>query len=182
MSYINYIKNNKSGFTLIELMVAVSIFIIIMTISMGSIINIFNANRKAKSLKTVLGNLNLAVESMSREMRFGKNYHCGSGTVTLPQNCAGGGTLMSFLSSDDEQVTYRLNGTAIEKDIDSAGYVRVTAPEMMIDDLTFYTLGAGLGNTLQPKVFIKIRSHAGSGNSQTNFTLQTLASQRGLDI
>ena len=173
----------KKGFTLIELMVAVSIFIIIMTISMGSIIGIFDASRKSRSLKTVLNNLNLAVESMSKEMRFGDNYHCGvSCTITLPKNCSNGDTLMSFLSSDDEQVTYRLNGTTIEKKVDAEIYLPLTGSEIVIDDLTFYTLGSGVGDSLQPKVLIIIRSHSGTGKGRTDFTLQTLVSQRALDI
>ena len=169
------------GFTLIELMTAVSIFIIVMTISTGSIISVFDANRKSRSLKTVLNNLNLAVESMSKEMRFGKNYHCGPGTVTVPQNCPSGDTLMSFLSSDGVQITYRLNGTTIEKQIESEGYIAVTAPEIIINDLTFFALGAGTGNSFQPKVIVRIRSHAGAGKSRSDFTLQTLISQRTLD-
>ena len=174
----------KNGFTLIELMVAMSIFIIIMMISMGSIIGIFDANRKSRSLKTVLNNLNLAVESMSKEMRFGKNYHCGSGTITVPQNCPSGDTLMSFLSSDDLQITYRLNGTTIEKKTEDEIYLPVTGQEIIIDDLTFFTLGAGIENApqLQPKVIIKIKSHSGTGKGQTDFTLQTLVSQRNFDI
>ncbi len=172
----------KKGFTLVELMTAISIFAIIMTISMGSIISVFDAHRKSRSLKMVMSNLNLAVESMSKEMRFGKNYHCGSGTVTVPQNCSSGGTLMSFLSNDGLQITYRLNGQAIEKQVGSSAFIAVTASELFVDDLTFYTLGAGTGNTLQPKVLIRIRSHAGAGKSRSDFTLQTLISQRALDI
>src|SRR3989344_2766515 len=93
------ITKMKRGFTFIELMVAVSIFIVVMTISMGSIINVFDANRKSRSLKTVLNNLNLAVESMSKEMRFGRNYHCSSGTVTIPQNCNDNSCQSAFLST-----------------------------------------------------------------------------------
>jgi len=173
---------STGGFTLIELMVAVSIFIIVMTISMGSIIGVFDANRKSRSLTTVLNNLNLAVESMSKEMLFGKNYHCGSGTVTVPQNCPTGDNLMSFLSSDNIQITYRFNNQSIEKRVNSGDFIAVTAPEIVIDDLVFYTLGAGTSDTLQPKVVIKIQSHAGTGAGQTDFTLQTLVSQRTLDI
>ena len=173
----------KKGFTLIELMVAISIFIIIMTISMGSIVNVIDANRKSRSLKTALNNLNLAVESISKEMRFGKNYHCGSsGVVTTPQNCSGGDTFISFLSSDNIQITYRLNNQAIEKKLGNGDYIAVTAPEIVIDNLTFYTLGAGTSDTLQPKIIIKIQSHAGTSKSQSNFTLQTLVSQRVFDI
>ena len=163
-------------------MVAISIFIIVMTVSMGAILNVFDANRKSRSLKTVLNNLNLAVESMSKEMRFGKNYHCGSGTLTVPQNCSGGDTLMSFLSSDDIQITYQFNSQSIEKRVGSGDFIAVTAPEIVIDDLTFYTLGAGTGDTLHPKVLIKIKSHSGVNKGLSNFVLETLVSQRTLDI
>jgi prepilin-type N-terminal cleavage/methylation domain-containing protein len=175
-------KSTTDGFTLIELMVAVSIFIIVMTISMGSIIGVFDANRKSRSLTTVLNNLNLAVESMSKEMLFGKNYHCGSGTITEPQNCPSGDDFISFLSSDNIQITYRLNNQSIEKRLDSGDFISVTAPEIIIDDLIFYTLGAGTSDNLQPKVIIKIQSHAGTMEGRTDFTLQTLVSQRALDI
>jgi len=180
----------KKGFILIELIVSVSIFIVVMTISMGAIVGVFEANRKSRSLKTVLNNLNLAVESMSKEMRFGRNYHterpptCPTGDLTVPQNCPSGGTLMSFLSSEGVQITYRLTGATIEKQIGTgADFIAVTAPEIVIDDLTFYTLGAGTGDFLQPKIIMKIQSHAGTtGKGRTDFTLQTLVSQRVLDI
>ena len=172
----------RKGFTLIELMVAISIFIVVMTISMGSILGIFDANRKSRSLKTVLNNLNLSIESMSKEMRFGTNYHCGSGNVEVPQNCPSGETLISFLSSDNVQITYRLNNQVIEKKTGNDPYIAITAPEIVIDDLVFYALGAGTGDTLQPKVLIKIQSHSGTDKSRSNFTLETLVSQRAFDI
>ena len=115
-------------------------------------------------------------------MRFGKNYHCGSGTLTVPQNCSGGDTLMSFLSSDDIQITYQFNSQSIEKRVGSGDFIAVTAPEIVIDDLTFYTLGAGTGDTLHPKVLIKIKSHSGVNKGLSNFVLETLVSQRTLDI
>jgi prepilin-type N-terminal cleavage/methylation domain-containing protein len=184
-SNLSITGTQHKGFTLIELMVALSIFIIIMVVSMNSILGIFDANRKSRSLKTVLNNLNLAVESMSREMRYGKNYHCGTGTVTEPQNCPSGGTILSFLSSDNVQITYQFVGTAIQKQVGSGAWSNVTAPEIVIDNLIFYTLGAGIAginSTLQPKVIIKIQSHAGSERGQSNFTLETMVSQRVLDI
>ncbi|MCR4279519.1 MAG: prepilin-type N-terminal cleavage/methylation domain-containing protein [Candidatus Zambryskibacteria bacterium] len=174
-------RDKTKGFTLIELLTAVSIFAVVMTISMGSILGVFEANRKARSLKTVMNNLNLAIESLSKEMRFGENYHCGNGPVTNPQNCPSGGTLVSFLSSDDIQITYRLNNQSIEKSVDGGSYIPVTAPELVVDDLVFYVLGADTDNTLQPKVIVKVKSHSGTGRSRTDFTLQTLVSQRELD-
>lgn len=176
--------DGKKGFTLIELMVAVSIFIIVVAISMGSILGAFDSNRKSRSLKTVLNNLNLAVESMSKEVRFGTDYHCGSGSVAVPQNCPGGDNILGFLSSDNEYIVYRLTGQTIEKRTGffPPTFVPITAPEVSIDDLTFYVLGVGTGDTLQPKVIMKITGHAGAGRGRSDFILQTLVSQRSLDI
>jgi len=174
-------RNLESGFTLIELMTALSIFTVIMTVSMGSILGIFDANRKSRSQRSVMTNLNLVLESMSKEMRYGRNYHCGSGSIEIPQNCASGGSLIGFLSSENEQYIYRLNGTAIERKVAGGNYIALTSPEVFIDDLIFYTLGAGTGNTLQPKVIIKVKGHAGSGDDRSDFVLQTLVSQRTLE-
>lgn len=177
----NFRNKSTAGFTLIELMTALSVFIIVMTISMGSILGIFDANRKSRSMKTVMNNLNLAMENMSKEMRYGRNYHCGSGQITDPQNCSSGDTLVSFLSSDDVQVTYRLAGSTIEKRSGNESYIPVTAPEVVIDDLDFYVLGAGTGNSLHPKVVIKVSGHAGEGRGRSDFVIQTLVSQRALE-
>jgi prepilin-type N-terminal cleavage/methylation domain-containing protein len=177
-----FFKNQK-GFTLIELMTAVSIFAIVMTISLGSIVGVFDANRKSRAMKSVMSNLNLAVESMSKEMRFGKNYHCGTtGQETSPQNCSSGATYLSFLDNGGEQVVYRLNNQAIEKNIQNRGFIAITAPEVVVDNLVFYTLGAGTGNTLQPRILMIVKAHSGTGPERSDLVLQTLVSQRAIDI
>ena len=176
----------NKGFTLIEIMTALAVFLIVMTISMGSIVGIFDINRKSQSLKIVMSNLNLSIESMAREMRFSKRYHCGAlGDLASPNNCPAGDSAMSFLTNENKQFLYRLNGTRIEKSEDGGlSFIPVTAPEITIEDLEFFVLGAGAAptNTLQPKVFIKIKGYAGTKeSSRTDFVLQTLVSQRELD-
>jgi prepilin-type N-terminal cleavage/methylation domain-containing protein len=173
--------NPKSGFTLIELLTSIAIFSIVMVVSLGSITGVFDANRKSRSLKAVINNLNLAMETMSKEMRFGSQYHCGDTDLSLPKNCPEGGTMMAFLSSEGEQITYRLAGNTLEKKIASGAFTAVTAPELILDELTFYTLGAGTTNTLQPKVLIKLRGHSGGTKGRTDLVLQTLVSQRLVD-
>jgi prepilin-type N-terminal cleavage/methylation domain-containing protein len=179
------IRNSSQGFTLIEIMTAVSIFLVVMTISMGSLVSIYDANRRSQSLRSLMGNLNLAVESMVKEIRFGNNYHCGTGgTLTSPSNCPSGDNFFSFLSSETKQTIYRLSGTSIEKSVGGGPYIAVTAPEIIIEDLRFYTVGAGTSGgdaALQPKVLVKIKGYAGTGKARSDFTLQTLVSQRSLD-
>ncbi|MEX2010250.1 MAG: type II secretion system protein [Parcubacteria group bacterium] len=181
-------KNLKknSGFTLLEIMVSLSIFMVVMTISMGAILNVYDANRKSRAESAVMGNLNLAVETMTREMRFGRNYHCGStGVLTNPQNCASGGNYMSFLSSEGVQIIYRQSGTLIEKSTSGGAFLAVTAPEVRVESLEFFVLGSTIeatGSEQQPRVLIKIKGNAGEkAIARSEFALQTLVSQRRLD-
>ena len=184
-------RSTAKGFTLIEIMTSVAIFAVVMVISMGSILSVLQANRKSESLKAVMDNLNLSVESMSREMRFGLNYNGGLvGDIHTPHNCSVGCDSVAFLANDGHtEIVYRsLPGSGnIEKSTDAgATFVPVTAPEITIEDLKFYVLGALPSSEevtpLQPKVLIKIKGSAGvKATEKTDFTVETLVSQRILD-
>lgn len=178
-------KKLNKGFTIIELIVAITVFITVMTIAMGAIFSTFNSNTKAKNMKTALSNLNIALESMSREIRFGRIYHCGStGTLTVPQNCPTGSSFFTFLSSGGDQIAYRLTGTTIEKQDGASGsWIVVTGSEITIESLTFYTLGAIAADTFQPKTVIIVRGRVGATGAKgtTRFAIQTLVSQRAVD-
>ena len=79
MSLIKNTKKEKftTGFTLIEMMVAVSIFAIVVMISMTAILSIVDSNRKAQSLKSVMNNLNFALETMTRSIKTGHGLQVG---------------------------------------------------------------------------------------------------------
>ncbi len=192
---INKKRIMNRGFTLIEIMTAVSIFAVVTTISMGSILTIFDVNRKAESVKTVMDNLNLAIESMAREMRFGTNYVCGhsspivggAGSMPAPNDCPPGASSVAFLANGNVNgIVYRQNGATIEKSLGGNGFVPVTASEIVIEDLDFYVIGSrpssAEGTPQQPKVLIRIRGEAGTKEgTKSEFTMQTLVSQRKLD-
>ncbi len=173
------------GFTLVELLVALSLFMVVMTIAMGSVLSIFDDNRKTQSESAVMNNLNLAVESMAREIRFGTNYHCDSiGVLTEPLNCGSGDSYMAFLSSDGEEIVYKQLGSAIMKSTDGgATFIAITAPEVSVEALTFYVLGAQPPpDGGQPRVVLTIKGHSGEkADTRTAFSLQTLVSQRHID-
>lgn len=171
--------NNKYGFSLIEMLVAVALFTIVMLIGAGSLLSLVDANRKAQALNSVINNLNFALESMSRNLRVGTNYNC-DGIV----DCPSGGTSLSFTSSEGENMVYRYDSSAklIERSKDGGTYITITAPEVTIDEFAFVVEGASPTDNLQPKIIIKIRGTAGVKKKvKTNFNLQTTVSQRILD-
>jgi prepilin-type N-terminal cleavage/methylation domain-containing protein len=178
----------KGGFTLIEMIIAVSLFVVVMVISMGALLSMIDANRKAQALRTVMDNLNFAVENVTREMRVGFDYHCGLfGNFDDPRDCPlGGDTIIAFKDSEGELMVFRFENGRIEKSVDSgATYLGITAPEIVIDmdNSRFYVLGSQSNDTLQPKVVMVVRGTAGlTEKVRTTFNLQTTASQRLLDI
>jgi len=174
------------GFTLIEMIVAVALFVVVMVSSIGALLSMVDANRKAQALRTVMDNLNFAVENVTREMRVGVDYHCGSiGDLNTPRDCTtDGDTFIAFKDSDNELVIFRLNSGSIEKsDNGGVSYLGITAPEITINDFRFFVRGSQNTDALQPKVLMIIHGTAGVNEKvRTTFNLQTTASQRVLDI
>jgi prepilin-type N-terminal cleavage/methylation domain-containing protein len=62
---------SKSGFTLVELLIAVGLFVIIISIAVGGFINALRTQREVSSLIATQSNVSLALEQMTREIRTG---------------------------------------------------------------------------------------------------------------
>jgi prepilin-type N-terminal cleavage/methylation domain-containing protein len=174
------IYNRSSGFTLIEMIVAVSIFTIVVFISIGSLLSISDANKKSNSLRTVMDNLNFAMENMSRSIRTGDNYLCnGVG------NCPSGKDNFTFTDQNGVSVKYSFvetNGLGMIN-ISKAGGppLRITSPDVDIDKLSFFVIGVGPNNG-QPRVVISIIGVAGiKVKLKSKFSIQTTVSQRAID-
>jgi prepilin-type N-terminal cleavage/methylation domain-containing protein len=181
----------KKGFTLIELLVSVAIFSVVMVIAMGALLSISAAERKAETLKTVMDNLNLSMESMTRSIRTGYNYHCGIGG-SGPQDCSSGQSYLTLTAVDGSTIAYCLNGGVIRRQTvigsastncsDTTVFLAMTAPEIVVNNLTFYVKGAPLADSTQPKVTITLTGYVNvSGTASSTFTLQTSVTQRIYD-
>lgn len=177
----------KKGFTLVELLIAVSLFVVVAIISIGAILSVFDANKKAQSSKTVMDNLNLAIENMARTVRFGNNYYCGiSSNLSSVNNCPSGGNSIS-VTFEGDRIIYSWNGTEndpIRKSEDGGlNYTNITAPEAKIEHLRFYVFGTTIPDDNQPYIIAVIRGRVGNkSTNQTIFSIETSMSQRTLDI
>ena len=176
----------SSGFTLVEMIVAVALFAVVMLVSVGALLALVNANRKAQALQSVMNNLNITLDGMVRSVRMGSNYQCDSGT-----DCPNGGKAISFKPFDTSQPRWIYNFNSqthrLEKSVSGtvAGLGPITAPEVSIEDMKFYVVGTDRGtDTVQPKVVIVIKGSAGAEGSKarTTFHIQATAVQRVLDI
>lgn len=181
-----YKNNQKNGFLLLEILVAVSIFLVVVSISLGSIINLLDSSRRVRGNKDAMDNLNNSIEYMTRTIRFGSNYHCSllpSAVLTLPQNCPSGASLLAVLFKG-QTVVYRLNAGRIEiSENGGVSYRVLTAQNVIIDKLEFRVFGTDKTDTIQPYVFIVIAGRVNNDSlGQSKFDIQTMMSQRKLDL
>lgn len=190
---------DSRGFSLVEMVVAVALFAVIMLVAIGALLALVDANRKARTLESVMNNLNISLDSMIRAVRMGTNYNCGSTLIPNPStgaDCETGATLLSFApyGSDETQQAER---TVYSFEVDAAGAGRlyrsqdggdnsipITAQEIDIDEVTFYAIGTKPGDVTQPKVVVVVKGTAGGENlkTRTTFYIQATAVQRSLDI
>ena len=160
--------NKNLGLTLIELIVAVGVFGLVISIGFGVFGLALTSQRRIIALKNVEDNTRFAVELMAREIRTGRNFSGGIG-------------LLSFINAKDESIIYRLNGSVIEKSSDEgASYLPVTGPETAINYLNFYLAGQAEGDGLQPRITVIVGATSMVHNQSANLKIQTTISGRFL--
>ncbi|MFM2381952.1 MAG: hypothetical protein RLZZ76_719 [Candidatus Parcubacteria bacterium] len=190
------------GFSLIEVLVSLSIFAIVITIAIGALLSLIGANARVQNTQAVMTNISYALDSMTREIRTGTDFFCGpdaslpvTGNVT--RNCPNGGnafsfneggvSLTEFTSNNSRRIGYRLFDNTIERRLGNGPWETVTAPEITIDALRYIVTGAkrGDGDSYEsPTVTIYVEGSTGDTNddSYAGFNIQTTVVQQLLDI
>jgi type II secretory pathway pseudopilin PulG len=201
----NYkIKNCQGGFTIIETMIATSLFLVIIMTGIVSLLNANLVHQKSQDMRGEMDNLSFVLEDISRNLRTGSKYYCIIGADSLSnvnttksspngQNCWG----LAFESSsgdknnpNDQWVYYIDNNGAIWKSTqgpytDPTNFIQLTPSMVKIDSISgFSVLGAEppSGDQQQPFVTIRLVGSITSKNAVTSFSLETSVSQRLVDI
>jgi len=188
-------KKEIAGFTIIEMMIAISLFLIIITIGMGSLLNANLIHRKSQDMRSIMDNLSFIMEDMSRNLRTGYDYHCiddnNFSTIDSPKSCSEGGGGIAFKSSPlgEKWVYYISSDGKIFRATQppyspgsGSAYVELSSKGMKISSGTFTVIGAESSDAQQPLVTIRLAGDITYKNTSTPFSLQTSVSQRLIDI
>lgn len=193
-------NTNQKGFTLVELLVSLSLFIVIVIALVGSLYTVNDASRKVQAMRTVMDNLNFAIESMSRTIRTADHItlSCINGT----ENCwidSDGATLMNMDSTlgAAEHIEYRVHKDPVTSrgsiakrvtPLDDNGdlimaqrgdWQDITSSEIDIEKAAFYIKGGATTDMMQPMVLVQMEGVATvKGTLTIPFSVQTLLSQR----
>jgi prepilin-type N-terminal cleavage/methylation domain-containing protein len=176
-----YITNmaKQKGFTLIELLVSIALFSIVMTIALGAIITIADSNKKARSLMSVMNNLNFAVDNISRSFSTGFIQ----GTNNNSNNCFSTNEVIysgAFGSTREVEYCWDENEKTLTKDVDGSA-VPITSPDVIIEYAEFRIFGESTGE--QPLLVIVLEGEVKiTDEIRSKFTINTSVAQRKLNI
>ncbi len=177
-------KQKKNfGFTLVEMLVAITLFSIVSTIAFTALYSIMQANSKAKTTKLVVNNLNMAMELMTREIRMGREYCAGEGSPCNDDDVNN----ITFKNKDGCEVEYRYDNTnqTVRRIIKTSpgctgSNNNIMGENIIVTKLSFSVRGAGTGDNNQPRVFLLLKGETKRDDIDTIFDIQTTISQRTL--
>lgn len=198
--------SRERGYTIIETMISISLFLIIIMSGLGALLNANMLHKKSQNMRSIIDSLNFVMEDMSKNIRTGSSYHCfvlgdtiptfPLGAIASPKSCAGGnGWGIAFeyqygsrLDISDQWVYY-IDGGKIFKTTGGpyleSNFVQMTPDEIVVDpNSSFTVVGAEPppGDEQQPMVIIRLIGEITFKNVTTPFSLQTSVSQRTVDI
>ncbi|HPS21214.1 MAG TPA: prepilin-type N-terminal cleavage/methylation domain-containing protein [Candidatus Paceibacterota bacterium] len=64
------------GFTIIEMMIAIAIFLVVVVFGMQSLLNANFVQKKSQSMRSLYDSLTFALDDMSKNIRVGSSYFC----------------------------------------------------------------------------------------------------------
>jgi prepilin-type N-terminal cleavage/methylation domain-containing protein len=186
------VKNR--GFTLVEIMVAISIFAIVAVITVGALITLNTINKQAQAIKLAMDNLNFAVDSMTFQMKQGWLFECrdlSGPTVSLSEgfgswDCPSGENGIVFTSpkfttssSPAKRVAYKFESGKIYScsgpEGGSCDFTQITNGDLGIEALTFIVTNSDAGSQLAN---ISLYGTARVGQQTQGFAIQTSVAER----
>lgn len=201
----------RDGFTLVELLVAIAVFAIVVTIASSGFINALRTQRQVSSLISTESNVTLVLEQMAREERTGYLFCHELGSsgpnndVTASDYCGctigdsgyseGGGTDLpvwtckglNYYTAQGSEVNYSLqNGALMKSDslASDTAPLAITGNDVSIKNLSFTLFGNLEGDHWTPRITISIGAAPSSSDpavSNDVLQFQTTVSAREID-
>jgi len=135
-----------------------TVFLVVVSIASGVFMQALRTQRNITNLSESLNNISLALERMSREMRFAFGF-----PQTIDSN------QITFINASGRTVTYKLNGKVIERHLLGEGAEAITAEDVYVSNLRFIRNGG----TKSPRITIVAEVTANDSPIQLQTTISS---------
>jgi len=193
MMYKRFNKKD-AGFTLIEMLVVITVFSILMVAIIGIFVSALRIQRYYLASQRLLNETSYVMEYTSRFIRMAQKARDSScipsGSNYQPQSHFSSDNLRFVNYRDQCHEFYRgdesgnpdANGAILYQKINNDGPLALTSDKIEIKKLNFRIYGGDQGNQSQPMITIFIEAEALNSNPRPKIRLQATISQRELDI
>lgn len=181
---------NEAGFSLVEIITALSIFIVVITVSSSIFQHVIIGQRKAIAGQNGQESIRYIFEIVSKELRMAKRFtsECATqlgaaGATDRVYNLNGGADTIYFKNKDDECVRYYVDGNNDFKvqRVNENGTNNVegimTPEKVTVSDINFEVVDSP-DYSLMPKITVRIEFELDSGSAVETVDMQTTVSAR----
>lgn len=165
------VTRNSSGFTIVELLVAVGLFLTLIAVLSGAFVEALRSERATLRLMAANDSTLFVLEQMTREIRVGTDF-----TLANPSE-------LRFINSAGVEVAYRFTDGRVEKRAGASGaFAPITSNTVRVASLRFALSGESRSDNLQPRVTIALAVGATGRDIEGVVTdVQTTVTPRLLD-
>ncbi|MFH1161909.1 MAG: type II secretion system protein [Candidatus Jorgensenbacteria bacterium] len=166
-----------NGFTVVELLVAMSIFAIFLSIAFGVFVQAVKGQRELTRFMAVQNNAGLVLEQMMREMRTG--YWFCDGTENGAAPCETSGNSLTFKNHEGEMVRYRLDSEKVGRQVVGVDDdpVPLTSSVVRISNLQFLVTQQG-NPCVPPRITVAMQAGLAGAGNVAPVNLETSVSSR----
>lgn len=164
---------SESGFTLVEMVVAMSIFTFVLLIIGSTFLDTFNIQRRALNAQQVEENVSFVLESMAKELRLSR-LDGSSPSDNCPSSPA---SILRATNQEGEVIRYFLSNGQLHREVNSSTDTVVSSNTVAFDQLVFCFSGIGDDNR-QQRVTITGKVHSLNTKNQAIMDFQTTISPR----
>ena len=193
----------NKGFTLVEVLVGITIFVLVISISIGFFVHVIQSQRKVLTYQELFDQTSFIMEYMTRGIRMAKRQR--TATEPISPQCIPIGRNYELVGGSPSHIRFirhdrtlpppsfvcyefRLTGTTLETRRDGGAWTPLTSPRLEVVNLRFRIEGDGVevGREAQrqPRVTIilEVRGREYDIDRRSLIHFQTTVSQRDLDI
>jgi len=180
---IIFLKNNKSGFTLIEMVVAISIFVVVVFLLSEVFSTVLSGQRRSITQQDTQENMRYIYEVIGKEIRQAKrsDTDCYASGLNRVYNTNATNDILYFKNKAGDCVSYFLKDDYLI--ISRGGKVASTTPIFLkISGLSFKVIDNNIVSApsrVQPRVTLKMRAESrNQALDNTILYMQTTISSR----